>query len=320
MGAGIHKTNGSSPMTHINPLTGYPTASATARAAENMALYGYTPSDDEPDTRPVPEAEEIHGIVAGLFEAITGPLADTALEPDVPNLLWSVVYLLHTKGERLGRELDDNVLAQRDAQTQQDGSEVQSVKLERLIDQGRNKQLRQAAIEAMRDAAAEAYQAFTGSAWRPSRGSMVNRAKMTASLVDSRDYIAAKRYADTNVMLPKGTKIAFAGGQDSNDHEKIWQVLDKVHTKFPDMVLLHGGMQRGAERIAACWAQNRGVREFVFKPDFTRYAKAAPFKRNDLMLEAMPQGLIVFPGNGITDNLADKAKRLGVGLIDMRGR
>ena len=30
------------------------------------------------------------------------------------------------------------------------------------------------------------------------------------------------------------------------------------------------------------------------------------------MLDAMPIGVIVFPGSGIQDNLADKAKRLGI--------
>jgi hypothetical protein len=30
------------------------------------------------------------------------------------------------------------------------------------------------------------------------------------------------------------------------------------------------------------------------------------------MLDIMPMGAIVFPGTGIQDNLADKAKRLGI--------
>jgi hypothetical protein len=30
------------------------------------------------------------------------------------------------------------------------------------------------------------------------------------------------------------------------------------------------------------------------------------------MLDAMPIGVIVFPGTGIQDNLADKARRLGI--------
>lgn len=49
----------------------------------------------------------------------------------------------------------------------------------------------------------------------------------------------------------------------------------------------------------------------AFKPDWARHAKAAPFKRNDAMLEALPIGVIVFPGSGISANLADKARKLG---------
>ena len=36
------------------------------------------------------------------------------------------------------------------------------------------------------------------------------------------------------------------------------------------------------------------------------------------MLEIVPAGVIVFPGSGITGNLADKAKRLGIPVLDHR--
>jgi hypothetical protein len=78
------------------------------------------------------------------------------------------------------------------------------------------------------------------------------------------------------------------------------------------MVLLHGGSPRGAERIASCWADNRKVPQVVFKPDWTRDRNAAPFKRNDRLLEALPIGVVFFPGSGISANLADKAKKLGI--------
>ena len=74
----------------------------------------------------------------------------------------------------------------------------------------------------------------------------------------------------------------------------------------------HLMLRPGAERIAACWANNRKVPQIAFKPDWARHAKAAPFKRNDQMLEALPIGVIVFPGSGISANLADKAKKLGL--------
>jgi hypothetical protein len=54
------------------------------------------------------------------------------------------------------------------------------------------------------------------------------------------------------------------------------------------------------------------VPQITFKPDWARHAKAAPFKRNDQMLEALPIGVIVFPGSGISANFADKARKLGI--------
>jgi hypothetical protein len=41
-------------------------------------------------------------------------------------------------------------------------------------------------------------------------------------------------------------------------------------------------------------------------------AKAAPFKRNDQMLDVLPIGVMLFPGNGIQENLGDKARKLGI--------
>jgi hypothetical protein len=36
------------------------------------------------------------------------------------------------------------------------------------------------------------------------------------------------------------------------------------------------------------------------------------------MLDVLPIGVIVFPGNGINDTLADKARKLGIPLFDFR--
>jgi hypothetical protein len=138
-------------------------------------------------------------------------------------------------------------------------------------------------------------------------------------MIDSRDFIAAKRRTETEVMLPQGPKIALTGGLDFNDYHLIWDRLDKVHAKHPDMVLVHGGSPKGAELIASKWATTRKVPQIAFKPDWTKHAKAAPFKRNDAMLELLPIGVMHFPGTGIQDNLADKAKRLGIAVWKFGG-
>ncbi|GAB5373811.1 MAG: hypothetical protein AcusKO_02730 [Acuticoccus sp.] len=86
----------------------------------------------------------------------------------------------------------------------------------------------------------------------------------------------------------------------------VFRVLDRARAKHADMILLHGGSPRGAELIAAKWADAKGVPQVVFRPDWANHGKAAPFKRNDILLQELPVGVIAFPGSGITENLVDK--------------
>jgi hypothetical protein len=287
-------------------------SSATSALLDELALYGYRPGQDEPDPRPLPEAEMIRAELAGIVDAFAGMLADTRLEDDLADLLWSFVGIFHRKIDRLERDLDANEQAQTRSRLEQNGSEVRSVELERLIEQGIGLIERRNAFEFFRDTAAERYEAVTGSTWRPRSGSLVNHRTLTAAVIDSRDFLAARQRAETQLLVPAGARIAFTGGPDCNDHARIWAVLDRVRAKHPDMVLLHGGSPKGAERIAACWADARTVAQVVFKPDWARHKNAAPFKRNDQMLEMLPLGVIVFPGSGITENLADKARKMGI--------
>lgn len=217
------------------------------------------------------------------------------------------------------RELDDNEQAQRRLQREQDGSEVKSVELERLTAEGQTLIERRNSMELFRDLSAEAFEHHTGTPWRPRTGSMVNHRHLTSAMIDSRDFLAAKRRAETEVMLPTGPKVAVTGGADFNDHRLIWAKLDQVHTKHPDMVLLHGGTPKGAELIASRWADHRKVQQVSFKPDWTKHGKAAPFKRNDAMLDVLPVGVLVFPGTGIQENLADKARKLGIPVMKFDG-
>ena len=296
------------------------TRSSTAVVLEELQLYGWRPFTDEPDPRPLPDPDAIRFAVADIFDALVSTRSDTRLEPDLEDLLWSTTNLFHRTAERTSRDLDTNEQAQKRSQREQDGSEVRSVELETLIAEGITLLERRNAYEAMRDLAAELFETHLGQTWHPRAGSHVNRRTMTASLIDSRDHLAAKRRVDLEPLLPQGTKIAFSGGLDCNDHTAIWAALDRVHAKHADMVLLHGGAPRGAERIAAAWADKRCVTQIVFKPDWTRHGKSAPFKRNDQLLDTLPIGLIVFPGSGITENLADKARAMGIPLFDFRPR
>jgi hypothetical protein len=247
-------------------------------------------------------------------------MVDTRLEPDLDELLWSMTNVFHRAVLRIERQLDDNEQAQRRLQQEQDGTEIKAVELENLTAQGITMIERRDAFELMRDQSADRFEQHTGSAWHPRTGSQVNHRHLTSAMIDSRDFLAARRKANSDVMLPPGPKIALTGGLDFNDHQLIWDTLDRVHTKHPDMVLIHGKSPKGAELIAAKWADTRRVPQIGFAPNWDKHGRAAPFKRNDAMLDIVPIGVIVFPGTGIQDNFADKAKKLGITAYDFRKR
>ncbi|MEM7518569.1 MAG: DUF2493 domain-containing protein [Planctomycetota bacterium] len=289
--------------------------SATQATLDRIAVFGTTPSPDEPEHRAMPTDEELAGLVSALTTELAEALDDTALEDDLAELLWGVGNVLHRRVQFLDKLLGQNEDRQRGLCDTQDGSEVQSVELERALNDGGKLLERRDAHEAMRDAAAERYAALTGSPWMPRSGSRVSHRGLTSAVIDSRAFQAAKRRRDTEIHCPEGTRIAFTGGTDCDDYPAILKALDRCYAKYPDMVLLHGGASKGAELIAAKWAEGRGVAQVVFRPDWSAHGKAAPFKRNDRLLEEMPQGVVAFPGSGITENLVDKARRLGIRIM-----
>jgi len=291
-------------------------ATATDHYLAELELYGYRPSAEEPDPRPMPEDVQVQGAVLEIMDALIGTLDDTALEPDLEDMLWGAVNLFHRAADGLNRKLDDNEVAQRRGQDEQDGSEVRAVELERLIVAGRGLIARRDSLEAMRDQAAELYQSYMRTPWRPKVGSQVNHKALTSAMIDSRDFLSAKRKATNEVLVPSGPKVVFTGGLDCMDHRLVWAKLDKALQQHPDMVLVHGGSPKGAELIAAKWADARKVAQIAFKPDWTKHGKAAPFKRNDQMLDVLPIGVIVVAGGtGIQENLADKARAKGIRVL-----
>ena len=294
-------------------------SSPTDHVLTELRLYGWRPDQDEPDPRPLPEDNHFAAAVADIFDALIATLGGTRLEPDLEELLWGTVNLFHRATSRVERELDDNEQAQRRLQKEQNGSEVRSVELERVTAAGQVLIERRDSMELFRALSAEAFEHHTGTAWRPRTGSMVNHRNLTAAMIDSRDFLAAKRRAETEVMLPAGPKVAVTGGADFNDHRLIWAKLDQVHVKHPEMVLMHGGSPKGAELIASRWADSRKVPQVAFRPNWTKHGKAAPFKRNDAMLDVLPVGVLVFPGTGIQENLADKARKLGIPVVQFDG-
>ena len=205
----------------------------------------------------------------------------------------------------------------KDLERAQDGTEVKAHELETLTDRARNLGDRRDAFEKMRDVAADAYRVHTGDVWRPRHGSHASQTgTLTSAAIDARDFRRARKDRETRAHLPDGTLVAITGGKSVADADAVWNTLDLAKSKYGDMVLLHGGGP-GVEKIAASWASARGVDQVVCRPDWSAHGKAAPFRRNDELLNLLPKGVIAFPGSGITGNLVDKAKQLGIPVMNI---
>lgn len=190
-------------------------------------------------------AEELHGIAP--FEE-RDALSGCPLEFDRPDLA-AVLLALEAALELLivvERALDDNEQLQRRLQREQDGSEIRSVELERATREGISLLERRDTMEFFREAAAEQFRILLRKAWAPRTGSRAHRRAMTASLIDSRDFLDARLREKAAALLPEGTRIAFTGGSDTGDHNAVWTALDKVRARHVDMILLHGAAPTGA--------------------------------------------------------------------------
>ena len=191
----------------------------------------------------------------------------TQLADEREALLWSLVNCFHAQVSRLDRAVDRIVPEMRDLERAQDGTEVNAWELQSLTERAQNLGDRRNAFETMRDLAADAYRVETGDVWRPRHGSHTSKTgNLTSAAIDARDFRRARKDRETRAHLPDGALIAVTGGKTCTDADAVWTTLDRTHAKHGDMVLLHGGGP-GVEKVAAKWAEARGVDQLVCRPD-----------------------------------------------------
>ena len=290
--------------------------SVTATVCDNAALFGATPERGEFDTRDVWDHDDALDALDEAFRILAQGVAPDGLQlaDERESLLWGFVNMLDSQTQRLARAADKLMPDLRDLQRSQDGTEIKSLELETTTHRAQCLTDRRDAFETMRDAAAEQYRADTGNVWRPRRGSHVSQTgTLTSAAIDARDFQRARKERKTMAHLPTGTLVAIAGGKDVADPAAVIAKLDQARTKYSDIVIVHGGGP-GVEKIAAQWAERNGVHQIVCKPDWQRHGRAAPFRRNEELLNLLPRGVIAFPGSGggITKNLIDRARQMGI--------
>ena len=117
----------------------------------------------------------------------------------------------------------------------------------------------------------------------------------------NRDHAAAKAPGSPSPAAPNATTTSGSGTRSTRRSPvtPTWCCCTAQPRKAPNASPPAGPKAARSRKIA-------------FRPDWTKHAKAAPFRRNDQLLATMPKGVIIFPGSGITGNLADKARKLGI--------
>jgi hypothetical protein len=273
---------------------------------------GHTPRFglDQEDLRPIPSEDMLASAASGFMEVGEMLAMGTVLEVDYIEMISSIITGLHYQLGRLEKAQEDTGMEVQRLNREFDGSEIKDHQLQQQTNLMRQIEGRANALEGLRDALAANLHVQHGFQWNPPGrgGRHSKRSPITQAVLDSKDVLAAQREQKHIALNPEGSRVAFTGGKDYKDVDKIWKTLDRVRERHPDMVLVHGAMNQGAELIARKWAENRGVSEIHCTPDWKTYNKAAPFKRNEEMIKHDLVGLIAVPGSGITDNLIDRAR------------
>ena len=274
-----------------------------------------------------PSDEASEQTIAAVWSDLFALFADTALEADAEDIAWGVVNLFHRAATRKSGQLDRASDEIRALLASADGSEIHTSNLEEQIERAQAADASMIAFEQMREIAASLYLDETGSSWKPFTGSRSNHSKkVTSAVVDARDFLRARAKRRRDAHIPEGTPVVFAGGRASfgttDDAriyaDNIWATLDKVRANVPDLVLVHGGDGKGADRLAASWAERHDIQQLTFALD-RRLGARAGFKRNEQMLAISPRYVVAFPGNGVTERLVIQAKAHRVTVVDRRG-
>ena len=264
------------------------------------------PEADEPDSREVWDRDDT---LAALDEAMRVLVRDVAVEgtqlsDEREQLMWGFTNMLHAQANRLDRDVTrmERDMAGLDAGAERD----------LLAGRIANLRERSNAFGQMRDCAAEAYFAETLKEWAPRhRAQATHTTVKTQAAHDAEAYLRDLEKRDIAAHAPDGTLVALTGGKTVTDPDAVWSELDRARDRHPDMILLHGDAP-GVQRIGARWAEANDVKQIVAAPDWKRYPKAAPYRRNDQIVALQPKELIAFPGAGVIAHLVDSAKEAGI--------
>lgn len=100
-------------------------------------------------------------------------------------------------------------------------------------------------------------------------------------------------------------KLLIAGSRDITDFDLAPYISAEVTH------IISGGAN-GVDTLAEDYADKHRISKTVLRPDYSRYKKGAPLKRNDEMVEMADEVLVIWNGRSRgTRHTIDYAKKMG---------
>jgi hypothetical protein len=283
------------------------------------------------DDRDHPEPAALEQLGQALMTETLDVIGDTALEDHVTAIAEGLIGAFQSIALRLQRDWDRAADEVKRLSRDFDGSEVADVELQEATRRAHAAEAAIRAVELIRDRASETYTLATGEVWTPWRGS-ARRNGSTAAQIDAREALRAKRAKAQAAVDPGAFVVAFRGAPAASsavDAGRIFDALNWAHGEWPQMKLATTGLH-GAERLAIKWARQKGVDLISAKPDFDRFASAAPFRANDELLALEPVLVLTLAASletgradrpfGPALNLGQKAEQQGVRHLAVSAR
>lgn len=97
-------------------------------------------------------------------------------------------------------------------------------------------------------------------------------------------------------LMADGATMLVCGGRDYTDRHRLWATLDELHRERGVVRVIAGGA-RGADTMAAEWAEACGISCNVFMANWAELGRKAGPIRNQLMLDdGRPTLVVALPG------------------------
>lgn len=78
----------------------------------------------------------------------------------------------------------------------------------------------------------------------------------------------------------------------------------------PDVDIIISGGAQGIDSLAEQYADSHRISKYIIRPDYVRYGRAAPIKRNDLMIDMADEVLVIWDGKSKgTQYVLDRARK-----------